>query len=106
MQAGVREIDIRTRETVSFFEPPYETEQQQVGLANMKKHWIDDDNYRARTEELRRDFLAGGGDPDDFDELQRVGDNLRKVQLRQMEDGTFFICGAYPIYIIKGRKPA
>jgi SAM-dependent methyltransferase len=103
---GYKEIDIRLRDTVSFLEPPYETEQQRESIANMKKHWVDDKNYHARSEELRENFLAGGGDPAEFDKVAAAGERLRQAQLKQMDEGTFFICGAYPIYVIKGRKPA
>ncbi len=104
--SGFKEIDIRMRDTVSFLEPPYETEQQRESIANLKTHWVDDKNYHARSAELRENFLAGGGDPEDFEKVAAAGEQLRQAQLKQMDEGTFFICGAYPIYVIKGRKPA
>jgi len=55
-KAGIRKIDIRVRDTVSFLEPPYETEQQREAIGNLKKHWVDDESYRERMEELREEY--------------------------------------------------
>jgi ubiquinone/menaquinone biosynthesis C-methylase UbiE len=104
--AGVKDIDIRVRDTVSFMEPPYETERQREAVTNMKTHWVDEESYQARMQQHREEFLAGGGDPDDFEEMTKAGEQLREIQSRQLEESTFFICGAYPLYVIKGRKPA
>ena len=105
-KTGVKKIDIRVRDTVSFMEPPYETQQQRDAITNLKTHWVDEESYRTRLDEHREEFLAGGGDPDDFEELLKAGEQLREIHYRQLEEGTFFICGAYPLYVITGHKPA
>jgi len=103
-QAGFHKIDIRVRDTVSFLEPPYETEQQREAVENMKKHWVDDESYAKRIDEYHEEYIAGGGDPEEFESILGISDKIRRTQLQQLKDGTFFICSAYPIYIIKGMK--
>jgi SAM-dependent methyltransferase len=101
---GVAEIEARVRETVSLLQPPYESERQKETIKNMRDHWLNEEAFEARVEESRQEFLAGGGDPAEFERVLEIGREQREVQLRQINDGEFFICGAYPVYIIKGRK--
>ncbi len=101
---GVTEIDARVKETVSLLQPPYESERQQEAIKNMRDHWLSEENYEARVEESREELLAGGGDPAEFDRVLQLGKKQREVQLKQIKNNEFFICGAYPVYVIKGRK--
>ncbi len=104
-EVGVTEIEARVKEAVSLLEPPYESERQQLAIKNMRDHWLGEAEFRERAEETREEFLAGGGDPVDFDRVLQLGIKQREVQLEQIKNNEFFICGAYPVYIFKGRKP-
>jgi len=103
-ELGVGEIEARVKETVSLLEPPYESERQQEAIKNMRDIWMSEDSFKARIEESREEFLAGGGDPAEFDRVLEIGRRQREVQLNQIENNEFFICGAYPVYVFKGRK--
>jgi len=102
---GIDEIEVRVKESASYLEPPYPTEVQKQTAANMKKYMLADDQFKAHTDEQKEEFLAGGGDIKDFGKFLVIGQEQRRVQLRQLEKNEFYICGAYPFYIIKGRKP-
>ncbi|MBD3170648.1 MAG: methyltransferase domain-containing protein [candidate division Zixibacteria bacterium] len=101
---GMGNIEVRTREEVSFLEPPYDSKGQREKIENMKKHWLNDDNFRDRLKQHREEFLAGGGDPVEFEKVVKIGEKQREIQLGQMERGEFYLCGAYPLYLIKGVK--
>lgn len=103
-ELAIEDIDMRVKDTVPFLEPPYPTEQQQRTIENMKKYMLSDESYQANVEEQREEFLAGGGDEADFNRLFEIGREQCKIQLQQIENKEFYICGAYPIYLIKGRK--
>ncbi len=104
-ELGIDDIDIRVRESVPFMEPPYKTERQQETVKNMKKYLLSEEDFNARTEEQKEEFLTGGGDPAEFSRILEIGNKQRKTQLRQIENNEFYICRAYPVYLIKGRKP-
>jgi hypothetical protein len=102
---GIVEIDIRMRDRASFVEPPYESAAQKRTIENMKKHLLSDEAYRFHTEKFRDEFLAGGGKIDDYNAVLKLGEKQCKIQLEQINNDEFYICGAYPLYIIKGNKP-
>jgi len=56
-------------------------------------------------ERERKHFIAGGGDPSEFERYQQIRDETTEAFRRQAEDGKYFVCGSGHIYIIKGRKP-
>jgi hypothetical protein len=91
---------------VFYVEPPYKTTRQQETIGNMKKYLLSDEALRVRAEQQKEEFLAGSGGPRESNRLLEIGGQLQQVQRRQIDDGEFFICGAYPIYVIKGRKPS
>ncbi|MCP4633429.1 MAG: methyltransferase domain-containing protein [candidate division Zixibacteria bacterium] len=103
-ELGIDDLEILTRDTVPFLEPPYKTERQQEMIANMKKHVLNDENFNAMYDEFKEEFINGGGNIREFDKLYEISKNLREIQLQQMENKEFFICGAHPIYLFKGRK--
>ena len=105
-QLGFVGINIRARESVSFLEPPYEAFGQQERIENMKKYWLNEKNFDSRTDEQKEEFLACGGNINDFEKLIVIGKKQRDLQLKQMENNEFYICGAYPFYLIKAEKPS
>lgn len=104
-ELGIDDIDIRVRDRVPFVEPPYKTAHQQKTIENMKKYLLSEKSFKSRAEESKEEFLAGGGDLREFNILLEIGEKQRKIQRQQIDNNKFFICGAYAIYIITGRKP-
>ena len=104
-ELGIDDIDVRVRDRVPFVEPPYKTADQRKTTENMKNYVLSEKSFKSRVEESKEEFLAGGGDLKEFNILLEKGEKQRKIQGKQIENNEFFICGAYPIYIIIGRKP-
>lgn len=102
---GFDNIEVRAKETVSYLDPPYKTETQKERIGNLKKYWLNKENFDERIKESKEEFLAGGGDISDFEKSLKIGKNRRAMQLQQMENDEFYICGVYPFYIIKAVKP-
>jgi SAM-dependent methyltransferase len=103
---GLEEIDLRLNDRVFHLEPPYEIPIQQHQLENVKKHWLpkDEKEFDFWLEREREEFLAGGGEMEDYDRIKKVVDRLKPVYRQQLENGKFFVCGGSHLYVIKGRK--
>ncbi len=103
---GLVEIDARLNDRVSHMEPPYEGPVQQHQLMSVKKYCsLDDDKeHEFFLQREKEEFLAGGGDPEDFERLIKIGDRIRPIHKQQIDHGEFFACGGSQFYIIKGRK--
>lgn len=102
---GLAEIDIRLNDRVYYLEPPYETPLQQHRLKGLKSRWLNDKNFDFLLEEQKKDFLAGGGDPAEFDKSIPIINRLREDIRRQLENNEYYMCGGTQFYIIKGMKP-
>jgi SAM-dependent methyltransferase len=102
---GLTEIGIRLNDRVSFMEPPYEDPLQQHTLAHVKKQWLDEKRREIWLEREKREFLAGGGEVDEYNRYRETADRLMAIFRRQIEDNEYFSCGSGHFYIIKGRKP-
>ncbi len=103
---GLKEIDVRLNDRVFHLEPPYEGPVQQHQLVSMKKHCSLDDEkeHEFFLQREKEEFLAGGGDPEDFDAIRKIDDKIRPIQKQQINQGEFFACGGSQFYIIKGKK--
>ncbi len=53
----------------------------------------------------REEFLAGGGNPDEYERFREISDKIKRVFKQQLEDGKYTACTAGFFYVIKGRKP-
>ncbi len=102
---GFTDIGVRTNDRASFLEPPYEDPIQKHQLENLKKHWFDEKSYKFWLDRERKEFLAGGGDPQEFDRCEKIADKIMSIRRQQAEDGEYFACSTSFIYVIKGRKP-
>ncbi|MFH1687543.1 MAG: methyltransferase domain-containing protein [bacterium] len=103
-QAGLIDIDMRVNDRVGFMEPPYEGAQQQRALENLRKFSLDDEMYDMRMDRAREEFLAGGGDPKEFDRVIEIGQETRAIMKEQIEAGTFYSCFGSEFYCARGRK--
>ncbi len=105
---GLVDIDARNNDKVNLMQPPYETPEQRHNL-EMAKHFLGITNDRKERNFWRKkqeeEFLAGGGDPEEFRHAWKIYGRMRRTCRRQIEKGTYFSCGAGFFYVIKGRKP-
>ncbi|MEW5924711.1 MAG: methyltransferase domain-containing protein [Candidatus Zixiibacteriota bacterium] len=104
-QGGLINIDIRMSDRVFYLEPPYETPVQQHRIKGMKSRWLNDKNFDFLLEEQKKEFLAGGGDPAEFEKSIPIIKRLREDIRRQLENNEYYMCGGTQFYIIKGMKP-
>jgi len=105
-QMGLTDIDIRMNDRVRFLEPPYESEDMQTRMKEMKTWFLEDGGYQKVLAEDREEFLAGGGDAAEFDSLRDFADLTRQTIKDQLDRGEFYNLGAGPYFIAKGRKPS
>lgn len=104
-ELGLTNIDARINDGVWFIEPPYEGPIQQHRLKIAKKNMLDEKEYKFWEERTKEEFLAGGGNPEEYDRYIAIGDRLRPIIKEQIEKDEFFACGSNDLYIIKGTKP-
>lgn len=102
---GLIDIDIRMNDRVFYLEPPYETPLQQHRLKGLKSRWFNEKNYDFLLQEQKKEFLAGDGDPADFEKSIPIINRLREDIRKQLENDEYYMCGGTQFYIIKGRKP-
>lgn len=100
---GLVDIDGRQNEKVYFLVPPYETPVQK----HLKRMIAE--NLRRREEwkeEVRENYLAGGGGPEDFERSWDKWGKRGRDMVAALERGDFFMAGAGNFYIFSGRKAA
>ena len=100
---GLVDIEARLNDKVGFLHPPYEGPQQQNSIYMIKKRILDQSEFWM--ERVREEFLAGGGDPNEFERYRKISDRVRLIFQKQLEDGVYTVCGHGFFYVIKGRKP-
>jgi ubiquinone/menaquinone biosynthesis C-methylase UbiE len=103
-KGGLTDIGIRTNDRAYYLEPPYEGPLQQYHLQWAKEKYLDEERYKTRENRLKEGFLAGGGNPEDFQRYRELDDRIMSTVRQQIKAGEFFECGSGDIYIIKGSK--
>ena len=101
---GLTDIGVRIGDRAYYLEPPYEGPLQQYHLEHVKKQWLDEKRHKTWIDRFKDGFLAGGGDPGDFERYRELDERIMSTMRRQVEDGQFFQCGSGDIYVTKGRK--
>ncbi|MBU8932630.1 MAG: methyltransferase domain-containing protein [candidate division Zixibacteria bacterium] len=104
-QLGLTTVDVTTTEYVPHLYPPYTDKQEKVQLEMIQKQVLDDERSETLRERWRRDFMAGGGTPEEWARYCTYGDKLIAQMREQINDECYFYCGAYPQYYTKGIKP-
>jgi len=99
------DIDIRKNDRVYFVEPPYDTPLEKNYIEIKQKHF-DKEQFEFSLEESKKEFIAGGGDVYDFEALRSFAERRQVLIKRQLDEGSFCICGGGEMFIIKGMKPA
>jgi len=103
-ELGLTEIDLRLNDRVWYLEPPYETDRQKHYFEMAKKNILNDKTYKFNLERDRDEFLAGGGDPKDFERYEAIGERYRQYFREQFDNESFYGCSSSDLYIIKGKK--
>ncbi|MGB2989732.1 MAG: methyltransferase domain-containing protein [Candidatus Zixiibacteriota bacterium] len=103
---GLTDIGVRTNDRAYYIEPPYEGMLQQYHLDHVKKQWLNQKRRKTWLGRMKAGFLAGGGEPGDFDRYEELDERIMSAMRRQVEEGEFHQCVSGDIYIIKGRKSA
>jgi SAM-dependent methyltransferase len=102
---GLTEIGIRLNDRVWHLEPPYESSLQQHQLDQLKKERLDEKRQKIWIDQEKEEFLAGGGNPQDYDRYRGIDKRIMPILRQQIEDGEFFACSSSDFYVVKGRKP-
>ncbi len=102
---GLTDIGIRLNDKVTYLEPPYEGPLQQHQLDNVKKQWLDEKRYKIWMDREKKQFLAGDGDPEEYDRYREIHDRIMLTFRQQIKDDKYFVCHSGDLYVIKGRKP-
>lgn len=102
---GLTDLDARLNDRVWFLEPPYKGEEQQHRLKIARKNMLDEEHADFWYKRGKEEFLAGGGDEEEYDRYVELGKNLIPVAQQQFDAGEFYSFGSNDMYIVKGRKP-
>lgn len=102
---GLKDIGIRLNDRVFYLQPPYQDPLQQHSLKSVKKELLDEKRRKVFMNRGKKEFLAGGGDTEEFERYREIDDRIMSVLEQQIEDGQYFACGSTDFYIVKGRKP-
>jgi len=103
---ALTEIDIRINDRVFHLEPPYESPRQRHAIEQLRKQWLEEKGRELWFQREKEEFLAGGGDLEDYNRYREIDDRSLSLFREQLENGTLYSCGSSDMYIIKGRKPA
>ncbi|UCE23721.1 MAG: methyltransferase domain-containing protein [Candidatus Zixiibacteriota bacterium] len=104
-EQGLTDIDARLAENTFVLHPPYDSEIMQHRLNSIRNQHLDPDQTSFLDDKLREEFLAGGGNPSDFDRYMQIHDRARKLTAEQIDKGEFYMVGSSDVYIVKARKP-
>ena len=104
-ELGLIDVDVRINDKVYLLIPPYKNEIQQTYVKRIKRWAKDKEMLKTFKKEIKRYFLAGGGNPEDLKRFIEMGEHYMKVYREQLKEGTYNQCEASSIYITKGRKP-
>ena len=104
-EQGLINLDARMSDSVWFVEPPYEGEIQQHRLKIARKNLLDEEHRAYWDDKGREEFLAGGGDPSDYERYLDLARRLKPTIEKQFDKGQFSACGTGNVYIVRGTKP-
>lgn len=101
---AVEDIQIYQSDKTTPYIPPYDNEEQQVGIKQMKE-WVDSDFLLWSKADTKKYFLAGGGVAEDFEPTwQRLKQYWQRA-LQAIDNRTYATAGGNILYLISGRKP-
>ncbi|MDH4222582.1 MAG: methyltransferase domain-containing protein [candidate division Zixibacteria bacterium] len=100
---GLTDIEARLNDKAQFLYPPYEGSRQQNILQMIKKRVLDQSDFWM--ERVKEEFLAGGGDLEEYRRFREISDRLKLIFKNQFEAGEYIVFTSGFFYAIKGRKP-
>lgn len=102
-QFGLQDIKVYLSDKASVLCPPYSSHEQQVYIKQLKE-WFEDDLLIWNKEDTKKYYLAGGGDPAEFEPIW----NLLKIrfqnQIKAIADHDYAHAGSTIFYLVSGRK--
>jgi SAM-dependent methyltransferase len=103
--AGAVDVQAWVADKAAVMIPPYEGDEQQALRASYLRG-AGEGAWGWTRDEARRYYLAGGGDPADFDGAwqRRVAESAREAEA--VEAGTFHAAGGTLHYVVAGRRAA
>lgn len=104
-QVGFLNIEVRMNDHPHYIDPPYEGSLQKDGLENIKKQFLDKERCNTLKAQEREEFLAGGGNPAEYEHYRQIADRYMAVLRKQVEAGEYYACGTSYFYTVTGRKP-
>lgn len=102
-RAGLVGVEARQNEKVWMLVPPYDTPNQQHWKRMIGESFERREEWR---EEIREDYLAGGGEAETFDRYWEKWGERGREMVAAAERGELYATGTGNFYIVKGRKPA
>ena len=87
---GLTEIGARMNDKVHFLIPPYEDPRQQHLLKMIKKTQLDEHEFWM--ERTKEEFLAGGGNPEEYERFREISERLKPILQQQIEEGKYTAC--------------
>ncbi len=102
--AGLREIRVWLCDKATPLVPPYDTREQSAAL-DASARWRGEGTGPFDKEEMRRNVLAGGADPDFFERAWSDHLRLDDAITAAAESGTWHTAGGALFYVVAGRKP-
>ncbi len=100
---GLTDIDARLNDKAQFLHPPYEGPRQQNILQMIKKRVLDQSDFWMQR--VKEEFLAGGGNFDEFERYREIAERVKLLFKNQLEAGEYVVFSSGFFYIIKGKKP-
>ncbi|MBU1318976.1 MAG: hypothetical protein KKG33_01630 [candidate division Zixibacteria bacterium] len=104
---GMVDIKARTNDRSHYLEPPYDSPLQQHALEQLKRQLLDEERYQTIAALQKKQFLAAGGDPDDYQRYRTTVDRQMTIFREQIEAGEYYTCssGGF-LYAVRARKPS
>jgi hypothetical protein len=110
-ELGLTEVGAVFNEIVRLLLHPYDTPEKRHSVDMLRKgHANASSEEKGWKKEFREGYVAGGGSESSFyrnyRKLKQRGDSQREEMIRQLDDGTLYICpGSSSFLCITGRKP-
>ncbi len=101
---GLEDIMVYLSDKTTPLIPPYSSEEQQVFIRQMEA-WYRDDIMVWEKGETKQYYIAGGGNPSDFEDLWAFLRERFKRRLEAIVKGNYATSGGCLLYLVSGRKP-
>jgi len=101
---GLRDIDVRLNDKVGLLMPPYESTHDRNVIRQLRKRFLNRRTFELEMKMREEEFLAGGGDPQEYERYREIESRTNRVLRQQIESGEYSACFALFVYIMTGRK--